>query len=80
MAGIKKIIFRGHAILASLYVIAQVTFAWDADKSSYDAGIVPSPQTYSYTYDGNGRIEGPTNIVRKYVTDHLGNVRASVTG
>ena len=53
MAGIKKIIFRGHAILASLYVIAQVTFAWGADKPSYNADIVTSPQTYSYKYDGN---------------------------
>ena len=49
MAGIKNII----VILASLFVVAQVSFALGTDKTSYDADIAPSPQTYSYTYDGN---------------------------
>ena len=38
--------------------------------------------TYSFesVAYGNGRIEGASNTVRRYVTDHLGNVRAIVTG
>ncbi len=48
-----------------------------------DMVFTRSPQgTYSFesmAY-GNGRIEGASNTVRRYVTDHLGNVRAIVTG
>ena len=48
-----------------------------------DMVFARSPQgTYSLesVAYGNGRIEGASNTVRRYVTDHLGNVRAIVAG